>query len=128
MTPVTTLLKPNVNRRSHLWGFHVQDFGDSPLHDEEMGVVHIKLDRSKQVLDAVVLDVGPVDEVLVLASDDNLTRDRNLQGKSHCKIERAVVLVYSRVFTSSWCSYPSGLCFLSLLSNVTVTVALVIPA
>ena len=43
-----------------------------------MGVVHIQLDRSEEVLDSVVLDVAPVDEVLVLPSDDDLSGDGDL--------------------------------------------------
>ena len=47
--------------------------GDSPLHDEEVRVVHVELDGPEEVLDAVVLDVAPVDQVFVFPSDDDLS-------------------------------------------------------
>ena len=46
--------------------------GDPPLHDEEVRVVHVELDGPEEVLDSVVLHVAPVDQVLVLPSDDDL--------------------------------------------------------
>ena len=52
--------------------------GDSPLHDEEMGIVDIELDRSEEILHPIVLDVAAVDEVLILAPDDDLPGDGDL--------------------------------------------------
>ena len=58
------------------WG--VSYLGDPSLHDQEVRVVHIQLDRSEEVLDSVVLDVASIDEVLVLPSDDDLSGDGDL--------------------------------------------------
>ena len=52
--------------------------GDSPLHDEEVRVVHVELDGPEEVLDAVVLDVAPVDQVFVFPSNDDLSCYGNL--------------------------------------------------
>ena len=52
--------------------------GDSPLHDEEVRVVHVELDGPEEVLDAVVLNVAPVDQVFVFPSDDDLSCYGNL--------------------------------------------------
>ena len=43
-----------------------------------MRIVDIQLNRSEEVFHAVLLDVGAVDEVLVLASDDHLSGDGDL--------------------------------------------------
>jgi hypothetical protein len=42
------------------------------LHDEEVRVVNIELDRAEEVLNALGLRVVPVDEVLVAAPNDHL--------------------------------------------------------
>ena len=52
--------------------------GDPPLHDEEVRVVDVELDRPEEVLDSVVLHVAPVDQVLVLPADDDLPGDGDL--------------------------------------------------
>ena len=52
--------------------------GDSALHDQEVRIVDIQLNRPEEVFHAVLLDVGAVDEVLVLASDDHLSGDGHL--------------------------------------------------
>ena len=43
-----------------------------------MRIVNIELDRAEEVLHPVVLDIAPVDQVLVLSSDDHLPGDGNL--------------------------------------------------
>ena len=43
-----------------------------------MGIVDIELDGAEDVLDFVVLDVGAVQEVLVLAADHHLAGDGDL--------------------------------------------------
>ena len=48
------------------------------LHDQEVRVVNIELDGPKEVLHSVVLDIAPVDEILVLPSDDYLPGDGDL--------------------------------------------------
>lgn len=49
-------------------------FSDSALHDEEMWVVDIELDRSEKILDSVVLNIWSVDEILVFATNHNLEK------------------------------------------------------
>ena len=46
--------------------------GDPPLHDEEVRVVDVELDGPEEVLNSVVLNVAPVDQVFVLPADDDL--------------------------------------------------------
>ena len=60
----------------HLWWLHVEDLCDPPLHDEEVRIVYVELDGAEEVLHAVVLDVGAVDQVLVLAPYDHLIKDK----------------------------------------------------
>ena len=43
-----------------------------------MRVVYVELNRPEEVLDPVVLDVAPIDEVFVFASDDDLPGDGDL--------------------------------------------------
>ena len=43
-----------------------------------MRIVDIELDRSEEILHPIVLDVAAVDEVLVLAPDDDLPGDDHL--------------------------------------------------
>ena len=43
-----------------------------------MRVVYVELNRPEEVLDPVVLDVAPIDEVFVFASDDDLPCDGDL--------------------------------------------------
>ena len=43
-----------------------------------MWIVDVQLDRSEEVLDSVVLDIGAIDEVLVFASNDHLPGDGDL--------------------------------------------------
>ena len=52
--------------------------GDPPLHDEEVRVVNVELDRTEEVLDSVVLDITAVDQVLVLPANDDLSGYGNL--------------------------------------------------
>ncbi len=51
---------------------HVQDFRDATLHDEEGGVVHVQLNRTEEILNTLVVHVQAVDEVTVLAANDDL--------------------------------------------------------
>ena len=71
-----------------------------------MRVVHIQLNRSEEVLDTVVLDIAAIDEVLVLAADDDLPGDGDL----------VIVLVSKR--------RPGGIVrYFSVQSNVGLTVS-----
>ena len=69
----------------HLWRLHVEHFGDPALHDEEVGVVHVQLDGAEKVLDAAVLAVGAVDQVLVLATDHHLLKETALGQRNRKK-------------------------------------------
>ena len=51
---------------------------NSSLHNQEMRVVDIELDGPEEVLHPVVLDIAPVDEVLVLPPNDDLPGDGDL--------------------------------------------------
>ena len=63
-----------MNFQSHLRWLHVEHFCDPSLHDEEVGVVDVELHRPEEVVDAGVLAVGAVDQVLVLAADHHLSK------------------------------------------------------
>jgi hypothetical protein len=56
----------------HLWWFHVENFSDSTLHDQEMRIVDVQLDGSEKVVNPIILDIRSVEQVLVLAANDNL--------------------------------------------------------
>ena len=60
------------NNTSYLWRLHIQNFGNSSLHDEEVWVVHIELHRPKKILNPHVVGITAIDEVLVSATNDNL--------------------------------------------------------
>ena len=62
---------------TYLWWFHVQDFGDSSLHNQEMWVVHIQLNRSKKIRNPIGLNIGSVYHVFVFATNDNLSGYHN---------------------------------------------------
>jgi hypothetical protein len=47
--------------------------GDASLHDEEVRIVHIELNRMEKILDLVLLNCMAVYHVFVLAPDDNLS-------------------------------------------------------
>ena len=88
-----------------------------------MRIVDIELDRAEKILNPVVLDIATIDEVFVFAADDDLPGDGDL----------VVVLVTQwgpRVghLNIRWEPTSLAYCFLSLLSNVMETVALVTPA
>ena len=42
------------------------------LHDEEVWVVDVELDGAEEVDDPAILDVGSVDQILVLPADNDL--------------------------------------------------------
>lgn len=63
---------------TYFWRLHVEHFGDSALHDQEMWVVDVKLDRAKEILYPCVVGVASVDEVFVL------TTNYNLDGEKKC--------------------------------------------
>jgi len=63
----------------HLGRLHVEDLGDTALHDQEMWIVHIQLHRTEQVLDTRVVGITAVDEVLVAAPNHDLTATQTTQ-------------------------------------------------
>ena len=71
-----------------------------------MGIVDIELNRAEEVLDSVILDIAAIDEVLVLAADDDLPGDGDL----------VVVLISER--------RPGGILrYFSVQTNVRLTVS-----
>ena len=52
-----------------------------------MRIVDVELDRSEEILHPIVLDVAAVDEVLILAPDDDLPGDGDLVVVLSCEIE-----------------------------------------
>lgn len=62
-------------------GFHVEDFGDSALHDEKVWVVDVELDGLEEVLDGLLLGAVAVDEVLALAAHHNLPEVLETENK-----------------------------------------------
>lgn len=56
----------------YLRRFHVEYFSDPSLHDEEVGVVHIQLHRSEQVLHSRGCGIATIDQVPVATTNDNL--------------------------------------------------------
>ena len=56
----------------YLWWFHVEHFGDPALHDEEVRVIDVKLDRAKEVLHSRRRGIAAVDQILISTSNHNL--------------------------------------------------------
>jgi len=54
---------------------HVENLCDVALHDQKVRVVDIELDRLEQVGDHLLLHIVAVDQVLVVATDDDLAGD-----------------------------------------------------
>ncbi len=61
-----------LNHGQDLGGLHVEHLGDPALHDEEVGIVHVQLNWPEQVAHPAVLDVAPIDQIFVFASDHHL--------------------------------------------------------
>lgn len=57
---------------THLGWFHIEDLGDPPLHDQEVRVVHIQLNRTKEVLYSRRRGVTAIDQILVASPNHNL--------------------------------------------------------
>ena len=70
---------------NHLWRLHVDNFGDAPLHDQKVRIVHVEADGVEQVLNTVQLHDLAVDQVLVAATNHNLiTRIRAACSCNKC--------------------------------------------
>ena len=65
---------------AYLRRLHVEDLGDPALHDQEVRVVHIQLNRSEQVLHSRGHSIAAIDQVLVATSYHNLST-RQVLGK-----------------------------------------------
>ncbi len=57
---------------TYLWRLHVEHFSDPALHDKEVWVVNIELNRSEQILNSCVVHIAPVDQVFVTSSYNHL--------------------------------------------------------
>lgn len=57
----------------NLLGLHVENFCNPALHDEEVRIVDIQLNRPKQVLNPGVVGSYSIDHVLVPVSDGYLS-------------------------------------------------------
>lgn len=55
-------------KEPYLGWFHIKNFSDSSLHDQEVGVVNIKLHRAKKVANPLVLDIDAIYQILVLTA------------------------------------------------------------
>lgn len=60
---------------THLRWFHVKDLGDPPLHDQEVWIVHIQLNRAKEVLYSRGRGIAAIDQILVASTNHNLTEN-----------------------------------------------------
>ena len=65
---------------THPGRFHVEDFCDATLHDEEVGIVDVELHRPKHVLNSRVVGIVSIDKVLVTTSYHNLKHKIVLQS------------------------------------------------
>jgi hypothetical protein len=57
---------------NYLRWFHIEHLCDAPLHYKKMGIVHVELNWTEEILHSTVLDIWTVDKILVLASCHNL--------------------------------------------------------
>jgi len=105
-------------------GFHVEDFCNSTLHNEEIGVVDVELDGLEEVLDGLLLGAVAVDKVLALSAHHDLPDivRRNNKGEEMGKRTWRVTLIWA------YSSKPMGDFRVSLLSKTIVTLAFVTPA
>ena len=62
------------NGNNNLW-LTLMYLCDSSLHNQKMRIVNIKLNRSKEILNSVVLDIAAINQILVLSTYHNLSRD-----------------------------------------------------
>ena len=57
---------------AYLRWLHVEDLGYPSLHDQEVRIVDIELNRTKEVLDSRRRGIATVDQILVTSSNYNL--------------------------------------------------------
>ena len=62
------------NGNNNLW-LTLMYLCDSSLHNQKMRIVNIKLNRSKEILNSVVLNIAAINQILVLSTYHNLSRD-----------------------------------------------------
>jgi hypothetical protein len=73
---------------AHLWWFHVEDLGDPPLHDQEVRIVDIQLNRAKEVLDSRGRGITAIDQILVASTN------HNLKGNDETRVAEHVTTLY----------------------------------
>lgn len=52
----------------YLRWFHIQDFSDFSLHNQEMGIIDIQLYRTEEVLNSLVSNIRTIDKILIFAT------------------------------------------------------------
>lgn len=91
------LLDANLHR------LHIKDFGDPSLHDQKVRIIHVQLNRSKQIMNAIVGGIASVNEVLVTVADGNLPENNihiNLRNKRQSKTNTGLQSGLSKIITS----------------------------
>ncbi len=66
LLPQCTIITPYLKR------LHVEDLSDPSLHNEEVRVVDVELDRPEQVLHSRGCGIAPIDQVLIATTNHNL--------------------------------------------------------
>ena len=69
---MTLLVYWYVHAATHFRRLHVQHFSDPSLHDQEMRVINIQLDRAEQILNSGRCGIASIDQVFVTATNNNL--------------------------------------------------------
>ncbi len=75
---------------THLGWFHIEDLGDPPLHDQEVRVVDIQLNRAKEVLDSRGRGITAIDQILVASTNHNL----QVKGNDKTRVAEHVTTLY----------------------------------
>ena len=60
---------------THLGWLHIEDLCDPPLHNQEVRVVDIELNRAKEVLHSRGCGITTIDQVLITSTNHNLNRE-----------------------------------------------------
>lgn len=112
---VTSATKEMLDANLHR--FHIKDFGDPSLHDQKVRIVHVQLNRSKQIVNAIVGCIASIDEVLVTVADGNLPKNNNhnvRRNKRQSKTNTGVQSGHSKIITN----IPVGMSFLKKQSEI----------
>ena len=57
---------------AYLKRLHVEDLGNPSLHNQEVRVVNVELDRSEQILHSRGCGIASIDQVLIATTNHNL--------------------------------------------------------